>query len=327
MRGSTRRTITTGGAAWLALLVLVVAGSGWPGPAQAADGACSDSEGVTVVVDFQSLGGPTLIRCAAAPVSSGFDALTRAGIAYQTVTPSPGFICRIEGLPADQTCADFAPADAYWSYWTAQRGGAWSYSSAGAGNRVPPPGTVEGWSFSTNPQASDTQPPRTPPPDPPQPPPSDPEPSNPEPSTPEAIAPQPPASAAPGQSSAGQPPPPADPGPASAPQPTPRPGTPPQSAVTPPPAVATIPPPAADDTVAALPSPAAQSAVSPAAPRPPSSLATAAAPTPGERTPAALQVADRDSSPPTSTLVGSGLVLSIVAGAGVVAWRRRNEDV
>jgi hypothetical protein len=108
-------------------------------------GACSDGEGVTVVVDFAALGGGVQTRCAPAPVTSGFDALTRAGFAITSVS-GQAFLCRIDAKPADDPCNRIPSAARYWSYWHADRGEAWTYSSSGA-SRKPPPGSVEGWAF------------------------------------------------------------------------------------------------------------------------------------------------------------------------------------
>jgi hypothetical protein len=135
-----------------ALAVLAVAtstlGLGAPDAGAWTDGACTDVSGVTVVVDFQELGGGVHVRCAPGPVASGLDALSKAGIDHQTTVKFPGFLCKIAGLPSNDPCQTASPASAYWSYWIAVRGGQWCYSNWGAGNRTPPPGSVEGWSFS-----------------------------------------------------------------------------------------------------------------------------------------------------------------------------------
>ncbi len=127
-------------------------------------GACSSSSGVSVAVDFRSLGDGIHLRCAPGAVTSGFDALTQAGIAYDTAIRSPGFLCRIAGKPASDPCIDTSPASAHWSYWLAERGGQWCYSNLGAGNRRPPAGTVEGWSFSEGSGAASARPPGIEPP-------------------------------------------------------------------------------------------------------------------------------------------------------------------
>ena len=134
-----------------------------PAPAAVAstwsEGACSTAEGVTVVVDFGSLGGGVHVRCAPGPVGSGFEALAAAGIDYRTALRSPGFLCRIADKPANDPCVNTSPASAYWGYWIAPRGGQWCYSNLGAASRNPPEGTVEGWSFSSGASAATAPPP------------------------------------------------------------------------------------------------------------------------------------------------------------------------
>lgn len=124
------------------------------------DGVCTTADGVTVVVDFRELGGGVHVRCAPQPIASGFDALRQAGIDYRTALRQPGFLCRIAGQPESDPCVTTSPATAYWSYWLSSRSGQWCFSNLGAGNRVPPPGSVEGWSFALNRSATTAQPPR-----------------------------------------------------------------------------------------------------------------------------------------------------------------------
>ena len=133
-------------------------------PVAAAEGACTTATGITVVIDFQDLGGGISTRCVSSKVENGFEALTAAGINFQTATRAPGFLCKIAGLPTTEQCIQPAPTTAYWSYWLANRGGNWCYSSLGAGNILPPPGSVQGWSFSLNRSDSDAPAPRVPPP-------------------------------------------------------------------------------------------------------------------------------------------------------------------
>lgn len=124
-----------------------------PGVAPAgawSEGPCPTADGVTVVIDFQELGGGIWVRCAPGPSNTGFEALQRAGVPYGTTVRFPGFLCKIDGKPTNDPCQTASPATAYWSYWMAPRGGSWCYSNWGAGNRNPPEGTVEGWSFSLN---------------------------------------------------------------------------------------------------------------------------------------------------------------------------------
>ena len=124
-------------------------------------GHCPDADGVTVVIDFQELGGDTIIRCAPGDQETGHSALVNAGIEIEgTNRWGESFICRIEGKPGpeDEPCIDTPPASAYWSYWHAPNDGAWTYSQWGVMNRTPPPGSFEGWSFSKD-RTEDTNPP------------------------------------------------------------------------------------------------------------------------------------------------------------------------
>ncbi len=124
-------------------------------------GYCPDADGVTVIVDFQELGGDTIIRCAPGDQETGHAALKNAGIEIAgTNRWGEAFICRIEGKPGPESepCIDTPPASAYWSYWHAPNDGTWTYSQWGVMNRKPPPGSFEGWSFSKD-RTEDTNPP------------------------------------------------------------------------------------------------------------------------------------------------------------------------
>lgn len=140
----------------LLLLAVVTAGAVLAAPAlPAAADAC---DGVWVVVDASELGAGVQTRCAPGDPSSGLDALEGAGFTYTFVPRYDGMVCTIDGRP--DPC-NGAPPSAYWSYWNAEPGGAWRYSSTGAGSRDPAPGDVEGWAFGAG------DPPSQPPPAPP----------------------------------------------------------------------------------------------------------------------------------------------------------------
>lgn len=144
------------------------------------DGVCTSSRGVSVVVDFQQLGGSTLRRCALPDPGqtrfsgTGLDSLRAAKIDLEGVDRwGLGFICRIAGKPAATTtltlggapykerCVDTPPAAAYWSYWhTSGKRGPWTYSQYGVKNRLVVNGGYEGWSFSLGRTASSNPPPR-----------------------------------------------------------------------------------------------------------------------------------------------------------------------
>lgn len=141
----------------LAVGVLVAAAVAPAAPAAAA--ACAEGAGVTVVVDFASLGGGTETDCAAGDPASGLEALRGAGHEPTRAAQQPGyFVCRIDGKPANDPCQRASPADAHWSYWHAEPGGTWTFSDTGAADRDPAPGTVEGWAFGAG------DPPSSPPP-------------------------------------------------------------------------------------------------------------------------------------------------------------------
>ena len=146
-----------------AIVTTVCASTGASSPAAAqTDGACDDNAGITVVVDFQELGGGVNVRCATGPVDSGLDALDLADVAWEGTLRFPAFVCRIAGLPTpdDEACANTPPATAYWSYWVAERGAEWCYANVGPTGRTPPPGSIEGWSFALNKAEAEIPPPR-----------------------------------------------------------------------------------------------------------------------------------------------------------------------
>lgn len=141
-----------------ASVVLLAAGSAAlaaQGTAHAVGVCPSLTSGVTVVVDFSAFGGGVQVGCAVGDPATGLAALHEAGFTTEgTARWGAAFVCRIDGLPApaQQPCAGTPPADAYWAYWHASRGGSWRYSQLGAATRNPDPGSVEGWAFGAGPQ-------------------------------------------------------------------------------------------------------------------------------------------------------------------------------
>ncbi|WP_193609229.1 hypothetical protein [Nocardioides lijunqiniae] len=122
-------------AAALAGAVLV-----WPSSAPVQAAGCSSSSGVTVVVDFAGLnGGGVQSGC----VGSGGDArrlFGAAGVALTDVADTPGFVCRVSGVP-ERSCATTPPASSYWGLWWADgRGGGWVYASQGVDSLTVPNG-------------------------------------------------------------------------------------------------------------------------------------------------------------------------------------------
>lgn len=128
-------------ARWTVVVALVAATTGLALPHPAAADACAD--GVVVVVDASASGGGIDQACVPAG-GSGIDALHAAGHTTSYVPNLPGMVCTIDGRP--DPC-NGAPAHAYWSYWHADQGGSWRYSSEGPLARHPAAGTVEGWRF------------------------------------------------------------------------------------------------------------------------------------------------------------------------------------
>ncbi|QDO87448.1 hypothetical protein FNH13_03115 [Ornithinimicrobium ciconiae] len=191
-------------------------------------GPCTDDLGVTVVVDFQGLGshgghaGATVVRCApgagGAPFQgSGLDAFHAAGVSIAGTTRFGTTVaCRVNGRPAadeplsipgndayTEPCLDMPPPTAFWSYWQADDGGAWTFSNLGISASTARAGGFEALSFSLN---STSAPPRTAPSRPAPEPTPTPQPTpEPEP-TPDPGQPTPPPGGAPS--------PPNDPGPA-----------------------------------------------------------------------------------------------------------------
>lgn len=150
-----RLTSASRAAPWRAAAAALLLGTGLAGgaaplPSAAwTGGACPTSTGVTVIVDFTAFDAGVVTRCVPGSPASGLDALAEAGFAIEQVATIPGFVCRIDQRPgpAAESCATTPPVNTYWSYWSAQRGGAWAYSPGGAAGSRPAQGSVEGWSF------------------------------------------------------------------------------------------------------------------------------------------------------------------------------------
>ena len=143
-------------------------------------GVCkvADTTKVTVVVDVQNLNNPLttpVVRCVSGLTSSstGLAALQAAGVnPVGTAQYGLAFICRllnrpsstetftVSGKPYTESCGRTPPAAAYWGYWQATNGGAWTYSNYGASTAKVKLGGFEGWSFSLNRTASTNPAPR-----------------------------------------------------------------------------------------------------------------------------------------------------------------------
>lgn len=133
------------GAAALAATAAVGGSLLLPLPARAAEGC----DGVLVVVETRSVpdrpGYGSRTGCSDAP-RSGIQALQQAGFSVKLGTGpyAGGFVCALDGAPKAGCGA--VTKDHYWSYWYMLPGtSTWVYSQLGAGNRVPPRGSIEGW--------------------------------------------------------------------------------------------------------------------------------------------------------------------------------------
>jgi hypothetical protein len=167
---------------------------------------CSGDSGVSVVVDFNSLGGGVQQVCLP---GGGGDAASSlfpaAGFPLSYASRQPGFVCRVSGVPTSDPCVNTAPADAFWGlWWSDGDASSWTYSSLGAGSLNVPDGGMVAFSWDS---VSGSAPPSASPshPDPP----ASPEPSDPPPDQPDSggdsQAPGPGSSSAPGATSSTSP--------------------------------------------------------------------------------------------------------------------------
>ncbi len=149
MRGSGPRLLHhlagAAAASGLALAGLVMTAA----PASAA--ACSGTSGVTVVVDT---GGSVSTRCASGDPSSG----AQGADGGRVLGDLPAAVSRAVSSAASTAsrsptrASGCLPADAYWAFFHATRGGGWTYSSSGVSSYNPGPGTVVGFRFGSGQQ-------------------------------------------------------------------------------------------------------------------------------------------------------------------------------
>ena len=125
-------------AAAVALLLGAAAVIGPPAEAT----PCPGASGVTVVVEFNGLGAGSAQACVSDGAGHTADRLLKeAGYGLDYVQRFPAFVCRIDGLPADDPCVNTPPADAYWGlWWSDGTTGKWVYSSLAAGSLSIPAG-------------------------------------------------------------------------------------------------------------------------------------------------------------------------------------------
>ncbi|MDX6302713.1 MAG: hypothetical protein QOF53_3927 [Nocardioidaceae bacterium] len=147
----TRRTPRRLLALLAAALVGAAAGQVAPGPADAASGYCASGTGVTVVVDYGSLGRGTSVGCDPRGARvTGSTVVPRAGFPLTYVARQPGFVCRVSGLPTPtrESCGNTPPQNAYWGLFSSDgTSGRWTYASVGIGSLRVPAGGFIGWRF------------------------------------------------------------------------------------------------------------------------------------------------------------------------------------
>jgi len=127
-----------------ATVVLPVGGLG---ATSATAATCAAGGGVSVVVDFNSLGGGVQTACVAGGGGEKAPALLdAAGHTLTRVRTQQGFVCRVDDLPSQEqeACQNTPPADAYWGlWWSNGTSGTWTYSTVGVdGLTIPDGGSV-----------------------------------------------------------------------------------------------------------------------------------------------------------------------------------------
>ena len=138
----------------LAAAVLTTAAAGLVGvvvaaPSQAA--TCSSGSGVSVVVDFGSLGGGVGSGCVGDGAGKSARSLfASAGFSLEGVQGQAAFVCRIEGLPSRdvEACNNTPPENAYWAlWWSDGTSGDWLYSNYGVDSLKVPQGAYVGFAW------------------------------------------------------------------------------------------------------------------------------------------------------------------------------------
>lgn len=165
----------------LVAVALVAAAASLAVPSPAAYAApCTGDSGVSVVVDFNGLGGGVQQVCVS---GGGGDAASSlfpaAGFPLSYASRQPGFVCRVKGVPTSDPCVNTAPADAFWGlWWSDGDASSWTFSSLGAASLSIPDGGMVAFSWDAEsgtapPSASPSHPDPAPTPEPTQPPPND----------------------------------------------------------------------------------------------------------------------------------------------------------
>lgn len=105
----------------------------------AAAAACPAAAGVTVIVDYNEIGGPTRAGCDAdGGGRSASQVFPDAGFPLEYHPRQPGYVCKVTGLPDDRPCLE---NDSFWSlWWSDGESGRWSFSNQGVGGLTVPEG-------------------------------------------------------------------------------------------------------------------------------------------------------------------------------------------
>ena len=117
--------------------------------APAATAATCSGAGVSVVVDFKGLGGGQQTGCVTGKGgSSAATILGAAGVELTRARNQPGFVCRVQQVPASDPCVNASPSDAYWAlWWSDGSSGSWSYASLGVDQLEIPEGGSVGFAW------------------------------------------------------------------------------------------------------------------------------------------------------------------------------------
>jgi hypothetical protein len=133
-----------GSVARTAAITVVMAAASLPTAPSRAQAPAGCADGVAVVVEFHGLGHDDVRTCRQGDAGTADRLLRDAGVTLTDVQRQPGFVCRVDGLPADDPCVNTPPASAYWSlWWSDGTSGEWTYSTVSAGSlEVPAGGSV-----------------------------------------------------------------------------------------------------------------------------------------------------------------------------------------
>ncbi|MBB5850758.1 hypothetical protein ACFQ05_33770 [Amycolatopsis umgeniensis] len=82
-------------------------------------GACDGAEGVTVAVSRET---EVLVRCVSGSPGDARTALEHSGLAVRLGSGTgpygdSGYVCRVEGLPADDSCTGHRDGAPFWKVW------------------------------------------------------------------------------------------------------------------------------------------------------------------------------------------------------------------